>query len=443
MRIGYLSSFPPIENGIATYTSYLEAATAHHDVETFVVAPHGAQGNNVFPTYVPGTGDFAPAAYRMLTQLNPDVVHIQHGRDQYGPSWGMEVVDLVLRLRLVNVPVVITLHDVYETLNAAEHLVLRHLLAECSGVIVHETFQRDTLERELGAEIAAKVTVLDHGIREVKPVRDAKRKLGLNSADNVVLMCGYFRRSKGFHKALDFFGDVVEAHPSTVLVLAGKQQSVEHDAYRQDLLDQIEASPFSNRIQVLNGQFPQHTFDAMLSAADVVVLPYDEGAQSGVLAQAIAFRRPLVTSQLTAFTSVLRRSGTGVSCLEDDYAGAINRLLSSKALANGFSAAADTYIRRRAGWSVIARRHLELYRSVISDRAGSGRYVHVPGQTEPVNEPARRGNAARFGEVRLDDWLKIAKNYDPSPAPAGRDPVGATASTNGSALGHASPGGER
>ncbi len=69
MRIGYLSSFPPIENGIATYTSYLEAATATHDVETFVVASHGAQGNTVFPTYTLGTGDFAPAVYEMLTQL--------------------------------------------------------------------------------------------------------------------------------------------------------------------------------------------------------------------------------------------------------------------------------------------------------------------------------------------------------------------------------------
>lgn len=414
MRIGYLSSFPPIESGIATYTSYLESATATHDVETFVVAPHGSQGNNVFPTYTSGTGDFAPAVYQMLTQLTPDLVHIQHDREQYGPSWGMEVVDLVLRLRLVDVPVVITLHDIYESLNPAEHLVLRHLLAECSGIIVHEAFQRETLERELGPEIGAKVTVLDHGVREVKPVRDAKRKLGLNPADNVVLMCGYFRPSKGFHKAIEFFGDVVEAHPDTVLVLAGKSRTIEFDQYRRDLLDQIEDAPFANRVQILSGQFPQHTFDTLLSAADVVCLPYDEGAQSGVLSQAIAFRRPLVTSQLKAFTSVTRRSGAGVSCLEDDYAGAINRVLSSNALANSFSAAADTYIRRRAGWSVIARRHLELYQSVISDGAGSGRYVHVPGRTEPVNKPVGELADSRFGNVGIDDWLKIAKNYDPA-----------------------------
>ncbi len=415
MRIGYLSSFPPIENGIATYTSYLEAATATHDVETFVVAPHGAQGNNVFPTYTLGTGDFAPAVYQMLTQLTPDLVHIQHDRDQYGPSWGMEVVDLVLRLRLVEVPVVVTLHDVYESLNAAERLVLGHLLAECSGVIVHEAFQRETLARDLGPEIGAKVTVLDHGVREVKPVRDAKRKLGLNPADNVVLMCGYFRPSKGFHKAIEFFGDVVEAHPNTVLVLAGKNRTIEFDQYRRDLLDQIEAAPFANRVQILSGQFPEHTFDTMLSAADVVVLPYDEGAQSGVLAQAIAFKRPLVTSQLKAFASVTRRSGTGVSCLEDDYAGAINRLLSSNALATSFSAAADTYIRRRAGWSTIARRHLELYRSILNDDGGSGRYVHVPGVTESSNNPMPAAPSNSFGDVGLEDWLKIAKNYDPAP----------------------------
>lgn len=387
MRIGYVSSFPPIECGIATYTSYLENAVHDRGLETFVVAPHGAKGDRAFPTYQSGSGEFAPAVYQMLTQLTPDVVHIQHEYGLFGPNRGMEIVDLVLRLRMIKVPVVITLHTVYESLTPEEHLVMRHLLPECSRIIVHEDFQRHTLRSELGKAVADKIEVIDHGVREVKPVEDAKTKLDLEGS-KVVMMCGYFRPSKGFHKVVDFFGEVAEEHPDALLVLAGKTRNIEYDAYRRELLSEIAATPFASQVRILSGQFPQHTFDTLLSAADVVVLPYDIGAQSGVLSQAIAFKRPLVTSKLRAFQSVMARSGAGIACDEDSYGKEISRLLSdtnaTAALANG----ADRYIRLRGGWSVIAKGHEDVYLKCLEERSDPGQYIHVAGETEMVTKSA-------------------------------------------------------
>ena len=381
MRIGYLSSFPPIECGIATYTSYLEQAVSDRDLETFVISPHGGKGERVFPTYRAGSDDFAPAVYQMFTQLTPDVIHIQHEYGLFGSSRGMEVVDLVLRLRLIKVPVAITLHTVYETMTEQERLVLKHLLPECASIIVHERFQRETLTRELGEEVGAKIEVIDHGVREVKPVPNAKALLGLEGS-KVVMMCGYFRPTKGFHKAIDFFWEVADEHPDALLVMAGKTRNIEYDDYRRELLEKIEAAPFADRVRILSGQFPQHTFDTIMSAADVVVLPYDVGAQSGVLSHAIAFRRPVVTSSLKAFQCVTRRSGAGVSCAEDGYAGEINRVLSEPAVRTRFASSANRYIRQRAGWSVVARRHELVYRKCLDECENSGEYVYVPGRTE-------------------------------------------------------------
>lgn len=426
MRIAHVASFSPMEGGLASYTAYLEHALGGHDVENLVVAPHGALGDNVHACWQAGAGDFAPTAYQTLTQRTPDLVHIQHEFDLYGPQRGMEIVDLALRLKLTDVPLVVTLHDVYENMSRSDRFVLGHLVADADRLIVHEDFQLETLCRELGEAIADKTVVIDHGVREVTPVHDAKRKLDLDPAAKVVLLCGYFRPSKGFHKSLDFFSEVAEAHPDAVLVLAGKSRSLDHDDYRSDLIARIEASPLASRVQFLCGQFPQPTFDTLLSSADVVVLPYDEGAQSGVLSQAIAFRRPIVTSQLRAFASVTRRSGAGVSCPEDRYGAEISRVLGSKAVANAFSAAADTYVRRRAGWSVVARKHRDVYRSVLDDAAGHGRFVQVAAGVAPGDPIERRPDAgtrqrphfsARTpSEPSIADWLRTAKNFDPEPA---------------------------
>ena len=44
MRIGFVSTYPPIECGIAAYTSYLNEALRKIGNETFVVSPLGLTG---------------------------------------------------------------------------------------------------------------------------------------------------------------------------------------------------------------------------------------------------------------------------------------------------------------------------------------------------------------------------------------------------------------
>jgi|GEM_PF-350032 len=382
MRIGYLSSYPPLECGIATYTNYLRTAMSPQVADTFVVAPIGAEGADVIPVYQNGSGAFAPDVYNVLMQRTPDLVHIQHEYGLFGPSRGMEIIDLVFRLRLIRVPVVITLHTVYESLSEEEEFMLGHLLKECSAVIVHEEFQRHTLARHLGPEIAAKLHVIDHGVREVEPIPNAKTQLDLEGK-KVVMMLGYFRPTKGFHKITEFLPQVCSADEDVVFVLAGKTRNIEYGAYRHELLDQLRTSRYADRIVMLQGQFAQHTFDTTLSAADVVVLPYDVGAQSGVLAHCLAFGRPIVTSRLRAFQNVTARSGAGVSCDEDQYGEQILRILQQPEVAERFTINAERYVRYRAGWSIVAERHEAVYQDVLEARSDGRQYVHFQGEAKP------------------------------------------------------------
>jgi len=378
MRIGFVSSYPPMECGIGTYTDYLNVALRELENETFVISQFGAQGDRVFPIFKAHAPSFAADVYSTSINMTPDLMHIQHEYGLYGSQRGVEVIELILRYRLSGVPVVTTLHTVYTELKEEERVILKHVLDESSAVIVHEQFQRDTLLRYFGdmRRIEEKVRVIEHGVREVGPVPDAKEKLGL-SGKKVILLCGYFRPTKGFHKIVEVFPKIAEQDPDAVLVVAGKTRNVEYDEYRRSFFRQMNESPFVDRIEILRGQFPQHTFDTIISAADVVVLPYEVGAQSGMMAQCFASGVPVVTSDLLAFRLLIERSGGGLLCGKDeDYVEMILKAINDRDLAEKMRANIRRYVAEKAGWSRIAQQHIDVYHDVVTVPYGKARYVY-------------------------------------------------------------------
>ncbi len=381
MRIGFISTYPPIECGIGTYTESLNRALRKIDNETFVVSPFGAQGKGVFPVYRAGAPTLVTDIFDTSTTMTPDVVHIQHEYGLFGPQKGIAVVELILRYRMASIPVVTTLHTVYAELARDEEIVLNRIIHDSQAVIVHEDSQKETLERYFGP--SDNIHVIEHGIREIKRVPDAKAKLNLEGK-KVIMLCGYFRRSKGFHRVLDFFPEIYRRDADVVLVMAGKIRGIEAQGYQRNLFTHLNQLPEVDRIVFLRGQFPQYTFDTILSAADCVVLPYEKGSQSGMLAQCFALRCPVVVSPLPAFRALMQRSGGGLVCEKDeDYVSAILKVLNDGELRRRLQDNIDEYVRQKAGWSHVAKKHLEVYHGVITVPYGKGRYVYFPEENKP------------------------------------------------------------
>jgi len=368
MRIGFISTYPPIECGIATYSKFLTDALRDLRQDVYVVSHFGGSGPQVFPVFDYEDNDLAEKAFSTMMRFSPDLVHIQHEFGLFGKHYGLQVVPLITLFKMNRVPVVTTLHTVYYEMKEEQNIVLSNILHNSSAVIVHEGYQKDYLLKNFPATNPDLIHVIEHGAREVAPVPNAKARIGLPTDKKVVLMIGYFRPSKNFELIVDLFPEIVKRVPDAILVLAGKVRGYEYRDYRTMLFKKIENSPVKDRIFVIRGQLEQEVFDTILSAADVVVLPYKINSQSGILAHSLAFGKPLVVSNSGSMQHIMKRAECGlVSNSEKDYIQNITTILNDESLARKFSGNALKYVREVISWKKVAERHLKIYQNLSKD----------------------------------------------------------------------------
>ncbi len=378
MRIGFVSSFPPVECGIATYSQFLTNALRELHKDVYVVSHIGGVGKQVFPVFDYEDEDLAHKAFSTMIRFTPDVVHIQHEFGLYGRFYGMQVIPMILRFRLTRIPVVTTLHTVYHEMEEAHRILLQNIIINSNEVIVHEQSQKEALLQNIAGVDGSHIHVIEHGAREVEPIPDAKQKLGLPVDRKVILMIGYFRPSKNFELIVKLMPEIVKRNPDAVLVIAGKVRGQEYRDYRTKLFKMIEESPVKDHIFVIRGQLKQDVFDTILSAADVVVLPYKINSQSGILAHSLAFARPVVVSESGSMKEVMKRSGAGlVSGSEKDYVQNISRILQDEKLARAFSNNAREYVKNHISWSIVAKKHLQIYQSLLEEPILESRTIWV------------------------------------------------------------------
>ena len=369
MRIGFVSTYPPIECGIATYTQYLTGALRDQKMDIYVVSHHGGNGKNVFTAFDYEDGDLAEKAFAMMTRLTPDIVHIQHEFGLYGKHFGVSVIPLIIKFRLAGIPVVTTLHTVYDKISDEHLIILTSIVENSDAIFVHEPYQLEALKHYIKEkELLDKIYVVPHGAREVDPVENAKGRLGIHDNTKVLLMLGYFRPTKGFERIIKLWHRIVEKHRvnDILLMVAGKIRGIGYRDYRNMLFNEINSSPARDSIKVIRGQISQDSFDTIISASDIVALPYSVSSQSGIVAHCLAFGKPVVTGNTPVMASLIEETRAGLICNTDqDYIDGIDMILSDDDLRKEYSNNAVRYVRDNISWSRIAQRHIEIYETVV------------------------------------------------------------------------------
>src|SRR6185312_6375342 len=111
---------------------------------------------------------------------------------------------------------------------------------------------------------------------------------------------------------------------------------------------------------------PDDEVPAFMRRADLVVLPYRNIEQSGVLYTALAFGRPLVLSSVGGFPEIAERGAARLVPPEDPeaLAGALAELLADPVAREGLGAAAAREAATTYSWDRIAAQTMDLYRDL-------------------------------------------------------------------------------
>ena len=302
--------------------------------------------------------------FRTAENLGYDLIHSHYWLSGRLGSWAQ---------RLWNRPHVATFHTLGEAKNrtgtgtpepgfriAAEKEIVNH----CHRILAPTERERDSLIRLYGAP-AEKIGVVPCGVNldlfypEAKTA--ARKKLGLDAADIILLYVGRFEPLKGLNALLEAMTYFKNQHRVRLVIVGGDgDETPEYQALAQKTrqLEIGEKVMFAGRIE-------QHNLAPYYGAADVLVMPSHYESFGMVGLEALACGRPVVSSPVGAVDGLIRKTQAG--CIVPDpsarsLAGGIQSIISDRTLP------AAGVIRRSIleySWSNVASEIIAEYESVI------------------------------------------------------------------------------
>lgn len=236
---------------------------------------------------------------------------------------------LMLFYKAMGKKVVLTAHNVNEARRDGNdsflnRLTLRMQYSLTDHIFVHTQKMKDELVTDFGVCDRA-VTVIRYPINDAFPYTDltpadAKRQLGLRTQEKAILCFGRIKPYKGIEYLLAAFQILAKQDNTYRLIIAGEVEK-RYEGYLDRIRRMILPELVRDQRILLKAQFiPDQQMELYLKAADVMVLPYNEIFQSGVLFLGYSFGLPVVATDVGSFKEEIVEGRTGFICQPGDPA---------------------------------------------------------------------------------------------------------------------------
>ena len=392
LKIVYLSSFPPRECGIATFTQDLTGALDNL-LETVIDSRIAAVNTNAVSRYhYPrevifqldpySEQDFVTTAEKINKTDDIKLVNIQHEFGLFGGKYGSYVLPFFGALKK---PSIVTFHSILPSPNPELQNVVRLIAEKSSAVIAMTSGSKAILIGDYGID-EKKVSVIPHGIHSVPYSPSAKSKSVFGfSKKTILLTFGLLSRGKGIEYVLESLAQVVKACPSLMYVVLGVTHpnvlKEEGESYRNFLMEKVRELKLSSHVSFYNEYVTLDKLLQFLGAADIYISTSLDPNQtvSGTLSYALGSGRPVISTPFAQATEIITpQSGFLVKFRDPaSYTEALLKLLKDPLQREQLGK--NAYFRtRNMTWDNVALEYSKLFSKYSNDIAQVSKHKKIP-----------------------------------------------------------------
>jgi len=302
--IAFLSTYPPRECGLATFTQdlVLQLNENQSTSKNRIIAVSNASFQYDDEVKLELLQNDRSSYIQMASKLNNsdiELLVIEHEYGIYGGERGEYLLELIYNLQI---PFVTTLHTVLPKPDYKQRYIVNALGQKSKKIITMAKNTISILNNVYGID-PAKIEVIHHGVPYIPMQSREKLKAESGLAGRPVISTfGLLSPGKGLEYGVDAIAQVAKKHKDVLYYILGKTHpAIEQESgesYRQSLATMVAQLGIESNVSFVNKYLTKEEIIRYLQLSDIYLTPYlgKDQAVSGTLAYAVGYGRVIVST---------------------------------------------------------------------------------------------------------------------------------------------------
>lgn len=304
MNVGFLSTYPPRECGLATFTQDLVTQLSKiASTSRFKIIAVSNESLQYDDKVIMELGQNFRESYRQtasrLNNSDIELLVIEHEFGIYGGERGEYLLDLIDNLQI---PFITTLHTVLPAPDDKQRHILNVLGQKGDKIITMARNTVDILENVYCIE-RSKIQVISHGVPYI-PMKSRERLKTESGLDgrSIISTFGLLGPGKGLEYGIEAIAKVAKKNKDVLYFILGQTHPVikkeSGEIYRKSLMSMVEQMGIEDNVIFIDKYLTKEEIVRYLKLSDIYLTPYlnRDQAVSGTLAYAAGYGRVIIST---------------------------------------------------------------------------------------------------------------------------------------------------